>query len=155
MVKMFSREPQQAYWKRLFDCIDRRRLHLVGVASDSDLPDSGIGYLGCYTARTGVIEYLSELSDEDKAMVLTHEVFHAVIRQPSPDAEKCDEHAVPSEERTVNRASSLICDHFELGDYYAAMRVQSVRHLEEPTPDELARATLLADLMITELEKSP
>ena len=64
MVTMFSREPQHAYWKLLLDCIDRSRLHLVGVASNSDHPDSGIGYLGCHNPRTNEIEYQSELSDE-------------------------------------------------------------------------------------------
>jgi hypothetical protein len=101
-----------------------------------------------------MIQYFLELTEEELAMVLTHELVHAVIRPPSPDAEPYCEHEQESEEHIVGRVAALICAHFGLGDYYQAMRARSAGFLDEPSPDESATAAELAERLLAELDQN-
>ena len=151
MALMFPSEPQRTYWEQhLFMCMRNRGLGVVGVGFPGDTR-----YYGAYDARTGMIQYFLGLTDEERAMALTHEFVHAVNRPPSPDPEPYLEHDVPSEEHVVNRVSALICAHFGLGDYYGAMRVRSVPFLDDPSDDELATATELAGRLLAGRGQAP
>jgi hypothetical protein len=129
-----------------------RGLNVIGFLPEGDDPSASTGYLGFYDVQRGVIAYLSRLTQQEQALALTHEVFHSMIRPPSPDAEPYSPNSVPSEERVVNQAASLVCDHFLLGDYRKAMQAHSVPYLNDQTPNELTVASDLAAQLIAELE---